>query len=139
MSHWNTPFYQEVIGRYRAPRATPRPDITSHDVFEDPAPDWLWMLVRDLLKRSGAEPDGGRTIVEACIAWCEAGDREARSVEIRSLLASTKGPRFPAIRRFLELHGVPILEYAVSFDVDALDVRALPLGHVRELVGKPSK
>jgi hypothetical protein len=74
--------YQAVIGRYRKPRKTPRTDIGGH-VMEDCAPDWLWMLAHDVLEHTRLEPDHGRSLLEQAIAWCEAGDEEARSERIR--------------------------------------------------------
>jgi hypothetical protein len=75
--------YQELVKRYRKPRVVPRIVHKDLKVSEDPAPDWMWTLTRDILEHTLHEPDLGRGLVEQALAWCEAGDPEARSARLR--------------------------------------------------------
>jgi hypothetical protein len=75
--------YQALLKKYRTPRTTRRPDIVGMDVFEDNAPDWLWMLAKDILEHTGYEDDLGMSLLVEAITWVELGDEVARSARLR--------------------------------------------------------
>jgi len=75
--------YQALLKKYRKTRTTPRPDVLGVACFEDPAPDWLWMLARDILEHTLYEDDLGLSLLTEAITWCEAGDEVARSARLR--------------------------------------------------------
>lgn len=90
--------YQELVKRYRKPRVAPRMVHTDLKVYEDPAPDWMWTLARDILEHTSHEPDLGRSLVERALLWCEAGDPEARSKRLRDEpTVPSRGPVLDAV------------------------------------------
>lgn len=93
--------YQAVVARYRRRRTSPRPDAP--DLWEDPAPDWVWQLCEAILEHCEREPDAGRALLEEALAWCEAGPQaSARSAGLVGLLSVPSGiPPLGGLRAFL--------------------------------------
>jgi hypothetical protein len=93
--------YQAIVARYRRRRSTPREDAP--DIWEDPAPDWVWKLAEAILEHTAREGDDGRRCVEEALAWCEAGNTAARSAQIVDLLGARLGPPpLARLRSFLD-------------------------------------
>jgi hypothetical protein len=100
--------YQRVVMAWRVARETPRIiESAFHGdpplkVFEDPAPDWCWKLAAAVRDHAGAEPDGGEELMLQLLRWCEEGDAEVRSAQLRTLVEIWVGPRPPMLRAFLQ-------------------------------------
>lgn len=65
------------------------------------APEWVYKLVRQVLRRAGGEPDGGRSIGHRALAWCLGGNPDERSLALQTFLSSISGPRVPQLRAYL--------------------------------------
>lgn len=96
------------------------------EVWEDPAPDWVWKLVGCMMRRVGGETDDGRAIVRRALRWCEIGTLplgtkpEDRSKILRYLIGDRSdgtfgvlrrglgvGPRLREVRQLLDTYGAP--------------------------------
>lgn len=92
---------QGLVAQYR----TRKPDAPpgSRDPKDQlPAPDWLWQMVDAIVERCATEPDHGIGYATRAIAWCEKGDPQSRSDQLRRVIADWPGDRPRMIQRFLE-------------------------------------
>lgn len=108
MNAYATEVYRKVVSQWRPKRDTPRPDLvaqglplTNPAVWEDNAPEWACLLGREVVEHIGSEPDHGEGLLLELLRWCDLGDQEQRSVQIRSLVEHWIGPRVPMLRQFL--------------------------------------
>lgn len=92
-----------IVGSWRKRRTTPREGMKPDNprAWEDPAPDWLWQTVEAILLRTRSEPDFGGAITMRAITWCTRGDPDARSAQLRELMALWLGNRVPMLDAFL--------------------------------------
>lgn len=95
------PARQGLVAQYR----TRKPDAPpgSRDPKDQlPAPDWLWLVVDAIVERCTTEPDHGIGYAVRAIAWCQKGDPQSRSDQLRRVIADWPGERARMIQRFLE-------------------------------------
>lgn len=75
--------FQAVLQRFRKKRTTPRPDLLPElRIFEDPAPDWVERVARDVLEHTEFERDHGSMLLEQALLWCQFGGRPEARAEI---------------------------------------------------------
>lgn len=83
--------YDRLVRPFRTPRATPRPGEWHGgmgDVYEDPAPDWVWKLTAALQPRVVNAFERTEQIIQKLLLWCQStGDPALHSERMQNMLS----------------------------------------------------